>query len=74
MSEIDLHVSKKRGLKSNLLCEKKQHVEWQVLYKRKLRVCKRGPEDRSTVAASGGERGKGNDGLEQFQRRLQLHL
>ena len=74
MSEIDLHVSKKRGLKSNLFCEKKQHVEWQVLYKRMLRVCKRGPEDRSTVVASGGERRKGNDGLEQFQRRLQLHL
>lgn len=73
MSETDLHVSIKIDLKSILLSEKHPHVEWQVLHKRKLRLCKRGPRDDSTVAVSREGIGEGKDELEQFQR-FQLHL
>lgn len=72
MSQTDLHVSVKIDLKSILLSEKQHHVEWQVLHKRKLRLCKCGPRDDSTVAASREGMGEGKDELEQFQRRLQL--
>lgn len=74
MSETDLHVSVKIDLKTILLSEKQQHVEWQVLHKRNLRLCKYGPRDDSTVAASREGMGEGKDELEQLKKTSTVNI